>query len=441
MSDTTKNHIISAVQLNSSRAIQPIDIAGSVTDIEIYEHLDMPFLTGKLVFVDTLRVMDRFDFQGAESLEISIKPNVAEEPVIKKFIIESIVNTTKTNDATEVVTFSFVEDILFKSNFKNVNKAYSGDPIDIMNEISSEFLNKKVVNVGDPIFQKSMKLIVPNMDPLKAMSWVKNRTTTTDGVPGYLFSSFALDDLIYSDLYTLLTQPAININKPFFYGSSAEIPENNQSAPHYIPLHSYRYEETENMFRLIKEGYVGADYQFYDALTGRLPMKHKFNFEKDVVKILPETDGKSFAFSTDFKIDEVKLQEQSSKRITQISSAGVYNEGLNNFKSYDEEDEVSSHAKKIVGRALKSHLLKSPITIRVPGQGFLISETNKTIGNVVRLIFAANRPASGDNQVIDIKKSGDYVIYASRHVFGTERYDLHLTCAKIKNFTSDGWPS
>jgi len=441
MGNISKKYVLYSVKLNSNRAIEPVDLVGSVTDIEIYEHLDMPFLTAKMVFIDSLRIMDRFDFQGGEYVTIAIKPDPESNPVEKTFTIESVLNTTKTNETTEVVTLSLFEDILFKSNFKNVNKAYSGNPIDMMNEISQEFLNVNVKAAGDPVFQKSMKVIIPNMDPLKAMSWLKNKTTTGDGAPGYLFSTYGIKDLLYVDLYTLLTKTPINIRKPFFYGASSYSQEDEETSPMYVPIHSYTYENTENMFKLISDGYVGAEYQFYDALTGRNPMKHNFNFEKDVVDVLPETDGMTFAFPIDMMIDEIKLQEAKSQRITQITSAGVYNEGVHKYKSYDEEEDAAAHSKKIIGKALKAHMLKAPITIRVPGQGFLVPNINMTIGNVIRILFSVNRPASGSEPKIDIKKSGDYVIYAAKHVFSANRYDIHLTCGKIKNFKSDSWPT
>ena len=183
MGNISKKYILHSVQLNSNRAIEPIDLVGIVTDIEIYEHLNMPFLTAKMVFIDSLRLMDRFDFQGGEYITIAIKPDPESSPIEKTFTIETVLNTTKTNETTEVVALSLFEDILFKSNFKNVNKAYSGNPIDMMNEISQEFLNVNVKAAGDPVFQKSMKVIIPNMDPLKAMSWLKNKTTTGNGAP------------------------------------------------------------------------------------------------------------------------------------------------------------------------------------------------------------------------------------------------------------------
>lgn len=433
----SKQYVLDSVLMYSSRSTIPVEIANLVSDIEVYEHLDCPFLTAKLAMTDESRIMDRFDIQGAEFVEIKLKPALEVEPVItKRFVIETILDSVKVNQTSEFITLSLYEDILFKSNYKNVNKSYNGDPFDIIKKIAKEFLNKDVVNAGESIFQRRMKLIVPNLDPLKAISWIKNRMTTNDGVPDYIFSTLALDHLVVNDLVSMLEQPAVNSNKPFMYAATSNVAEEKRIGNNYLPVLSYNEGEKENMFEMVDKGLVGANYQFYDAFTSRVETV-KFDYKSTVIDILPTSRDKKYDFA-EFEIDGDILNEQSSKTITQISSAGVYNQGINSFKSYGEEKEGSDHAKKIVGSALKSHLLKAPITIRVSGVGFLRPNTNMTIGNTVRIYFMANKPADdkGTNN-FDTKRSGDYVVYAAKHVFTTERYDIHLTCAKLKSFTSE----
>ena len=138
------------------------------------------------------------------------------------------------------------------------------------------------------------------------------------------------------------------------------------------------------------------------------------------------------------KIEGDVLNEMSSQRITQIGGSGAYNNGLNSFKSYNEEKDGPDYAKKVIGNVMKGHLLKAPITIKVSGVGFLKPKTNMTLGNTLRIYFLANKPA--DRRATtnwDLKRSGDYLIYATKHSFTVERYDISITCAKMKNFTTE----
>jgi|SRR6056300_356710 len=436
--EPSRKYSLESVLIYSSRSTMPVEIANDVSDIEIYEHIDMPFLTAKLALVDSMRLMDRVDFQGAEFVVIKIKPSIdSQKSITKRFVVEVVMDHIKTNETSEFVTLSLYEDILYKSNYKNVNKAYSGEPFDILNLISEEYLDREIIKVGESAFQKDMKVIIPNLDPLKAIAWVKNRMTTSDGVPQYVFSTLGVEDkLFFGDLLTMMESEPVNNNKPFMYVGSPNIPDDFQKGNNYLPIHSYNEGDKQNMFRMIQTGYIGSSYQFYDAFTSRV-LKHNFNYKADVIDKLPSTRDQSYNFS-EFEIDGDVLNQQPSRVITQISGSGAYNIGAGSMKSYNEEKNIADHNKKIIGKALKTHLLKTPVTIRVPGQGFIKTDTNMTIGNTIRLYFLNNKPAQKTKtNNWDMKKSGDYLVYATKHSFTSERYDIHLTCAKLKDYTSD----
>ena len=87
-------------ELNSSRASFSLDIIDIITDFEVYEHIDKPYITGKLVVADTQRVYERFDFQGGETFKIQIQrdQNESIEPIKKTFIIDEVLHVAKSNE-------------------------------------------------------------------------------------------------------------------------------------------------------------------------------------------------------------------------------------------------------------------------------------------------------------------------------------------------------
>ena len=220
------------------------------------------------------------------------------------------------------------------------------------------------------------------------------------------------------------------------YASTPNVVEEEQKGNNYIPILSYNEGQNENMFEMIQKGLIGAEYQFYDAFTSKVH-KHKFDFKKDIVDSLPKTNDKRFNFAQ-YEIDGKILNELPSQKITRIGGAGVYNIGPGSYKSYYEEKDGPDYAKQVIANVMKKHLLKTPITIKVSGVGFLKPQTNMTIGNTLRIYFLQNKPAEAKStNNWDMKKSGDYLIYATKHSFTTERYDISITCAKMKNFTSE----
>ena len=95
----TRGTEIESVVLNSSRFINPagINIYGLVTDIEIFEHLDLPYITGQIAFVDTERLLDRIMFDGGETITIKMKQSADAKIIEKLFYIDSIIGTSKIN--------------------------------------------------------------------------------------------------------------------------------------------------------------------------------------------------------------------------------------------------------------------------------------------------------------------------------------------------------
>ena len=98
---------------------------------------------------------------------------------------------------------------------------------------------------------------------------------------------------------------------------------------------------------------------------------------------------------------------------------------------------------KIISKSLKNFMTKTPIIIQVRGQDFITHDENAesvshyTIGNVIRILFKDNSSDDVDAPRFDRKKSGDYIIYAARHMIKAERYDVSLLCAKLASYTED----
>jgi hypothetical protein len=431
-----QGYVLESVIINSSRMLEPVDIAGVVSDMEIFEHIDLPYITGQIAFIDTLRLYDRIDIQGAEFCTVTFRNSEAEGAFVEhRFVIDKIITNKKANEQTDLVMLHLVEDILFLSNLKNVNKCYQGSPDEIITKIAQEWLDYEVEEIYSDVFQKKMKVIVPNLTPVDAMTWIKNRGTTTEGFPTYLFSSFTQNKLVYADLKTMIEAEPINKTSPFIHGPTDHDLE--KSSFRLVPIKEYSIENAEDMYGLIADGLISAEHHFIDT--------HNFtdyacnhNIIDDVIENMIESKirNQEPVMASNFTFNDVELQNQKSRTITQISSAGAYDDGTNRYVSYD-EDENTGHKKKVASRSLKKLLRKSPITIRLDGMGFINSEGHYTTGNVIRILFSANRPMDLGDLKLDLKKSGDYLIYGAKHSFAGNRYQIHLNCVKLTNYTDD----
>ena len=57
--------IITSPQFNDGVTL---DIKNVITDIEIFEHLDKPYLTGNIIFVDDNNIYNNVNFSGSEKI-------------------------------------------------------------------------------------------------------------------------------------------------------------------------------------------------------------------------------------------------------------------------------------------------------------------------------------------------------------------------------------
>ena len=437
-----------SVLLSSDRLADysTIDIKNSVSDLEIFEHIEKPYLTAQIAFSDNNNILSGFDFQGGEKIVINIRPTDLEERgkvITKNFRVEKVIGTYKANDKNEAIFLKLVEDIVYTSSVKNVNKSYQGSPITIIQNILSSYINKDVIYSSDE-YKGRMKVIIPNLHPIEAAVWIKNRTTSSDGLPFYIYSAFGDDYIRMIDLGFMLRQDPINKKNPYVYWQNAANTLSSFTA--FTSIQNYKHEENENLLRLIRQGVIGSKYSFYDTMNA-LPQDVDFKVDNDVFYMLATSDyfkdgQERFNYGPDFKIDDIKISEYNSNIISQITNGGTY-DGAGGFKTLYQEPDSASHKKKIISKSLKNFMTKTPIIIQVRGQDFITHDENAesvshyTIGNVIRILFKDNSSDDVDAPRFDRKKSGDYIIYAARHMIKAERYDVSLLCAKLASYTED----
>ena len=94
----SSDFLFESVSLFSSRMQSEVELNNFVSAIEIFEHIEKPYLTGTVALTDTSRIYDRADFQGAEYLEIKIKRSAESPAYSKLFNIDEVISTRKTND-------------------------------------------------------------------------------------------------------------------------------------------------------------------------------------------------------------------------------------------------------------------------------------------------------------------------------------------------------
>ena len=431
---SSTDYLIVDATISSTRNDTQVDIRTLVSEFTIYEHIEKPYLTGRLTFKEEENILQDVDFQGGEKLTITIQhleETVSANTITKEFLIDKIENVIRVDERTELVVLHFTEYHVFDSSAQNVNKSYSGSPTSIIKKITESFLDKEVLVEGtDDV--RDMKVIVPNYHPLEACAWLNKRATTSDGLPFFFFSALGVDNLVLKDLEKMLTQQPINAEQPYIYAPSGG--DGNENIKNYL-ISNYRYDSQENLLKIMRNGHVGAKYIFHDTFKG-IPTNIDYDVDKVFQTLITKNalggENSRYNHSPEFKVKDKKIGKHNSKIVSQIASSGAYDTTGTTFKSYLDEKTVGGQTKKVNRESLKEFLVKAPLVIAVKGREFITGDANYTVGKTIRIRFLDTNPYLDDqNAKFDLKKSGDYLVMTAKHVFSDEGVKTELTCGRV----------
>ena len=432
---TFENILMESTSLGKSVQLKYI-----TTDVEIFEHMDKPYLTGFLTIVDTNNVIAQSDIRGGESITITIKSTrEGAKPFTNKFYISKIVTTQKASSTSETHILHLIEDIAYISNLQNVNRSYRGKVETILSKIADDYLGRELV-FGNNSSVQSMKLIVPNMHPIEAMAWIKNAASTIDGYPFYMFSSLFSDNLSFVDLETMLNSTPANKEFPYVYseGSSRSL---DPDVKRRI-ISSFQIKDTEDLYSIINKGLIGGRYEYIDLLTNRRK-SFKYDIKNDLLiplknkNILPLLQDEFNYYP--YVLEDKEFNQYESRNITNIGGTNAYrtSDDFVDVLSMNEENLLSNYKLNVISDSMDALFKKSPISIDITGADFIAGSNSTVVGLSIKLQFPIVIPEVDESIMkIDTKKSGDYLIFAAKHMFKAEKYDLSLSCLKLSSMRS-----
>lgn len=437
----TKGYTFESILLQSERLDRDIEMVNNVTDLEIYESLDKPFLTGRLAILDNDYLYEDASIIGGERITVEIKSTKKKGrdeqdtlKVIKKtFYVDKVLSNRKVQDNAQVIIIDLVEDLYFQSSLMNINRYYSGKLHEIIKKIAGEFLDKEVDCANND--RELYKLIVPNMTPIQAMRWLTDRSMSVTGYPYYFFSTLVKDKLFLKDMKTVLEQPPINpeafTNNSLNISQSGEVPQKRE-------IKSYKIEPADDLLYLIQKGLVGANYQYIDTADEKLTeFEYDIRFDS-IDKLKNEGLLDEPNFSSKYEYKGKSFNSHRSRLISQIGGTYAYREDDND--DYDlslgESRNQAKYLDNVSVRAFDNLLKKNPLTFVVSGIDFIDGDKHSTIGNNLELLITSAAPGSRDHQS-DTRLSGNYLVYYARHSFSKEAYNITMTGVKMNGKQND----
>jgi hypothetical protein len=321
-----------------------------------------------------------------------------------------------------------------------INKAYSGTPDVIIAKILKDNLNLDMLESDLPAikpYQKTMKVVIPYMTPFAAAAWVCSTMSTELGLPYFLFATLNDENIQLKSLEEMLRNPAWNKESPYrFSAAYNQSTTKLASDKNVFNVGAYSSNSKENTFSLMANGSTAGLRSITDATSGQLI---DYSFDVDTLfQDLSETEiidvDHEPVFHALYDFNNKPMNEYNTFNSHRIVSNQTYN-GVSNIYEETSTGAYRLHACK---NALHNMMRKSSINIRVPGIMYMVG-ANASIGRQIDFIYPANntnmisQSSASDEDIIDKKRSGTYIIYTARHHFNDTQHNVDMSCVKLGN--------
>lgn len=400
------------------------DVRSSVIELNIFENISRPYLTGKVLFSDTNSFFNNINFSGTEEFEIQVtQKDLKKSTLTKTFIMTKIEKSHRVNDTTEVFLFDLIEKIAFESAAEKISKAYTGTPLSIIQHILSDLnsdikLDRSLLN-ADPV-QEEMRLITPYIQPLQAVDWIKDRATTANGYPFFVFASMKSEGVVVNSLENILNTPSWN-SKPFVYSQGAT----NQDNPVHslYTVNNISATNVDDTLNTIMSGAISSRYEVLDlySLSRNSDKARLYKLSKTLDA--NATDGKNAIVNSKLNVKNKTVEDLESRAFFSVISSNLFNDDINGYHDTTDLDNLST---KIAQRSIRAALKRNMMNIELSGIPFLISDV-ASVGTRINLSFIGNQNRP------DKKRSGAYTIMALRHQFKDTSYSVAGQVTKLIN--------
>ena len=423
-----------------------VDVRSLIVELVFFENLDKPYISGQVIISDDQGIFDSLGFSGTDRLHIKMLSEMSktesEEVVMdRSFLLTGIDNIVKSSNSgnSSLYVFSFIDEHAFVSKTKNISRAIRDDLSTEIIKLCQNECGKNVdISYAGESVQSNFKGIIPYMHPLEAATWLTNKATTSLGMPFFLYASIHDQDLRLASLDRMLSEPAWNKQIPFIFSpANTQAQEEIGSISHqYFQVQSMKTSKLQNTLNQLMSGGIGSLYTVTDISNGRTTAQH-FSLESLLLKSSEQgfiNYAKQNVYDASYKTPDVVgvnlegdyLHNTNAKIFHNIVSRGVYHDK----KSIHDEVSPSMFLKKIENLAFRNAIFKNMMDVTVPGPGFIAS--GGSVGDKIRInvLNDDNNPESPDQ--LDALKSGDFLIYNTRHTFRDTRHDVAMTVFKLE---------
>ena len=386
------------------------DVGAQVINVQFYEDLFAPFITGSLILKDSLDLVNLFPFIGEEYLELEISTPTLDKNNIKgKYYIYKMTNREMSGDKSVVYQLHFISVEAVVDLNKKTSRVF-GDKISKMIE---PFIKDKTFGLESDkkVFIEetlnNTKYISNYWTPIENIMYLADTAINTNRSPSYVFfenrdgyyfislerlyTNAVFQDFVY-DKYTRDDRPG---------GGSVRNPEKD--------------------FKRILEISIPTAFDYMDRIRSGMLSSRQVSY--DVTK--KTYSAKNYNMFQRFEQQKHlnKYPINSDRSIFRAASRIInYPKNFGNFNGFGDVTNAKSNQERI---SLLKLAEANKINITVPGR------CDYTVGQKIKLDLKRIEPLSKkDGDTTDKMFSGNYIIAAINHYVDKQKHECYMEIIK-----------
>ena len=396
-----------------------IDISGIFEEINIFDSIFNPCITGNILIKDSIGLSHILSFDGSEILKLDIGKDEDSVKMKRAFRIYKQSDRKNLNQTSEVYVLHFVSDEFIFSEQQKVNQSYTKTYSDVAINLLTEYLNVPInLLYGD--FQNSIgikDIVVPNLKPIEALEWCAKRAVDKSSSPSFIFFENRLG-YNFTTLSSLMSKDIIaNINY-----SPKNLKTENGIANEILGARDIKIISQYDFINNIQNGVFAGKFVGFDPITRKISEKaitfsehYKTMNHGNKTPNLAVVENRAGAKNTEMFNSKKSLYSfgffrKDSKYIQQNDPTSL-------------QKDTDSFRYIFQRQAIFNNLLNQRIQVVLPGNFFISS------GFMVNVMIPNHSAKTKEDDNMDKTLYGKYLIIATRHIIKYDRHEVVFEAA------------
>ena len=400
---------IDKVLITTSRGFYQ-DVTAQVINMQIFEDIFSPFMSGNIVLRESLDLVNLFPFIGEEFLDLEITtPTIPHGKIKQRFHIYKLTDRQLLGDRLVAYQLHFMSIESVVDLNKKISKVYSGKISELVGRFVTDTTDglESDKNFYVQATRNNLKYISNYWSPIKNITFLAENSLSESGSPSYVFFE----------------------NRNGFNFVSLEALYNNEAVQEFkvdrytrdnVPMGGSALNSAED-FKRISTLNIPVGFDYIDRIRSGMMASRLVSY--DMTKKVYTARNYNMFQKYDKQVHLNKYPISSDSAIFRANSLMInYPRAFENFSGFGD----STNARMVQERiSLMKQAEAGKISINVPGR------VDYTVGQKVKVTLNKIEPIQkNETDIVDKMFSGYYIVAAINHYITRQQHECYMELIK-----------